>query len=73
MMQRTLLAGIGAAALAREVPEDFVCELVQRGRISRDIGQMLIRKLARQESPDIHLAMSLAFVPVDSLRHAAKK
>lgn len=73
MMKRILLGGIGAAALARDVPEDFVYRLVRCGRISKDIGHELILNLERRETPDIRLARSLLFVPADSLGHTAEK
>lgn len=73
MIQRTLLAGIGAAALARDDPEGFVYRLVQCGKISKDTGQELIRDLARWAAPDIYIARSLVSVPVDGLGHAAEK
>jgi polyhydroxyalkanoate synthesis regulator phasin len=73
MVQRTLRAGVGAAALARDDPEGFIYGLVQCGKISRDTGQELVRDLARRATPDIYLARSLVSVPTDGLGHAIEK
>jgi polyhydroxyalkanoate synthesis regulator phasin len=72
MIHKILLAGIGAVALAQDVPEGFIDTLVRYGKISEDSGRRLISAMAKRAISDIHLARSLISVALDGQGHTAQ-
>lgn len=48
LLRKTLLAAIGAAALAQEEMEDLVNRLVERGEIAEKEGRALVRDLTER-------------------------
>jgi poly(hydroxyalkanoate) granule-associated protein len=48
LLRKTLLAAIGAAALAQEEMEEFVNRLIERGEIAESEGRKLVRDLTER-------------------------
>lgn len=56
LMEKVLLLGVGAASLTRDKIDDLVNELVKRGQMTREEGEVFIRDAsgrARAESVNI--------------------
>jgi polyhydroxyalkanoate synthesis regulator phasin len=67
LIERTFLAGMGAAALTKDRVQDLVEELVGRGQINADEGRAVVERLVARSREEARAALKKA----DSSLHTA--
>ncbi len=67
LVERTFLAGMGAAALTKDRVQDLVEELVNRGQINADEGRAVMERLVTRSREEARAALKKA----DSSLHTA--
>ena len=60
LIERTFLAGMGAAALTKDRIQEFVEELVSKGQMSADEGREMIDRLAARSREEARSALKKA-------------